>query len=286
MKKALLVGINDYPQAPLRGCVNDVLLMHKMVTEHFGFKADKIKVLTDAEATKKNITTQLRNLVNWAEKGDNLLFHFSGHGSQVVVNDWTNTSESDGRDEILCSVDLDWNNPLRDNDLGDMIKKVPQGVQITVILDCCHSGTGLRASFEGPDSEGSTNIRNRFLPPPPSNILSNPRVKIDDDLTFVFPDSKDLQTQKRGFLIDTTEQGEAILISGCQDNQTSADAYISNAYRGACTYMLFEILRRASFDISYRDLITQTNKFLDQAHYSQNPQLECIESLKDKPFLR
>ena len=285
MRKALLVGINDYPRSPLRGCVNDVLLVHKMITEHFQFNPVNIRVLTDQEATKRNILWSLKKLVAGAEKGDTILFHYSGHGSQVVVNDWTNNSEVDGRDEILCPVDLNWNDPLRDNDLGEIFRKVPDGVKILVLLDCCHSGTGLRIQMDGPNQEIS-DIRNRFLPPPPSNILSNPEVSIDDDLNFVFPVSRDLQAQKKSFLVTTVQDGEVILMSGCQDNQTSADAYLGGTYRGAFTFAVFNALKEANFNISYRNLITSVNENLDMLHYTQNPQLECVKGYENKSFLR
>ena len=45
-------------------------------------------------------------------RGDVLLVHYSGHGSNVPDNDG---DEADGRDEILCPTDLDWKDPLRDD---------------------------------------------------------------------------------------------------------------------------------------------------------------------------
>ena len=147
MKKALLVGINNYPSAPLRGCVNDCLLMHKVLTEKYDFKNSDIKLLIDSDATKTNILNYLKWLVKNSQPGDILYFHFSGHGSQVIVSDKTNTSESDGLDEIICPYDLNWNDPLRDNDLNSIIQKIPNGVNVLFVLDCCHSGTGLRNTF-------------------------------------------------------------------------------------------------------------------------------------------
>ena len=136
-RKAVLVGINKYNGSPLRGCVNDVIVMHQLLTKQFGFKHEDIKVLTDYEATKINIINSIKWLTQGVSSGDSIVFHYSGHGAQVSVDDWTSTNETDGLDEILCSVDLDWNNPLRDHELGTYFKRVPKDCNTLVIMDCC-----------------------------------------------------------------------------------------------------------------------------------------------------
>jgi hypothetical protein len=286
MKKAFLVGINSYPDAPLRGCVNDVLLMYKLLSEKFGFNTKDMVLITDKDATKANILAGLKKLVMGAKAGDTLYFHFSGHGSQVVVNDWTNSNEADGRDEIICPVDLDWNNPLRDNDLGAIFKTVPSGVKVVVALDCCHSGTGLRDGCKKLGDRTDNDWTNRFMPPPPSNILTNPLINLDKDLNFTIPTAdKDVQTQKRGCMVTAADQGNAILISGCRDNQTSADAWINGRYHGAMTYYLAETLSDKNFNVSYRDLVAELNTKLLNRRYTQSPQLECKQEFFDRKFL-
>lgn len=282
MKKALITGINKYPTAPLRGCVNDALLMYKVLSERYGFKKENIDLMTDQECTKDNMLKHLRMLVKDAKPGDTIFFHYSGHGSQVVVNDWTNNEESDGRDEILCPIDLDWNDPLRDHHLGNLFRTMPKGVKIVVVLDCCNSGTGLRDTGCRPIGQKDENDWvNRFLAPPPSNILMDKRISLDDELNFVIPN----EVPKRGFLVDTVEQGEAILITGSQDNQTSADAYINGKYRGALTFLLVQTLQESNWKISYKDLVTKVNQKMDRFNFTQNPQLEAKKEYFDNNFL-
>ena len=208
------------------------------------------------------------------------------HNSQVVVDDWTNTDEADGRDEILCPVDLDWNDPIRDHHLGAILKSVPAGVKVVVVLDCCHSGTGLRNSPVLVKPMTENDWVNRFLPPPPSNILSNPKIKIGDSLDFLLPKENDnVQTQKRGFMVDTTAQGDAILVSGCEDGQTSADAWIGGRYQGALTFLLAQTLMENNFVISYEKLIQVLNKKMDNQRFTQNPQLEAKKEYFGLNFL-
>ena len=99
--KALLVGIN-YPNTPneLRGCVNDVIAIRKMLIANFKFDAANIVTLTDKQATTANIKQNLELLVADLQPGDTVFFHYSGHGSQMYNNDKSDI-ENDNLDEIL-----------------------------------------------------------------------------------------------------------------------------------------------------------------------------------------
>lgn len=278
MKRALLVGINTYPGCPLRGCVNDVLLMYKILTEKMGFTQSMIKVVLDKNATKKGIMDGLQWLTRDTKPGDQLFFHYSGHGSQVVSKDWTISAETDGRDEIICPVNMDFNDPFRDQTLGQYFKGLDPGVKSTVVLDCCHSGTGLRNTWKTPIPFTEDDWVNRFMPPPPENILENPEIKLDDDLNFLVLTHSDdaVQTQKRAFVNPVlTGQGNTILISGCRDDQTSADAYIGGRYQGALTFLLAQTLMETQFRITYQTLVAQVNQKMKTQKFTQEPQLEC-----------
>ena len=86
MKKALLVGVNKYMMAgaDLRGCVNDVQNMHALLVNTYKFEPDNIRVLTDLRATRQGILDRLNWLISDVKAGDELVFHYSGHGSQVA----------------------------------------------------------------------------------------------------------------------------------------------------------------------------------------------------------
>ncbi len=107
MNKAVLVGVNKYKMegADLNGCVNDVTNVRDILLKYFGFIATEIQVLTDGRATKKNIMAKIGWLTAKAKAGDRLLFHFSGHGSQIVDQD--GDEPKDKMDEILCPHDMD-----------------------------------------------------------------------------------------------------------------------------------------------------------------------------------
>lgn len=285
-KKALLVGIN-YPGTPneLRGCVNDVITMSQVLAEQYGFTdPNNRRMLTDGAATMQNILERLDWLVDGAQPGDVLVFHYSGHGAQTINRDYSESAvEPDGLDELICPVDFDWRgNMITDDQLNSIFSRVPEGVNLTVILDCCHSGGGIDSltqyqpfgrSVPNPFSPDSPN-RNRSLPMPPdianrmlgANIQSVNRV-----LTQVID-----QTRK---------ETSAVLISGCQSNQTSADTFIGNQYVGALTFFLTHILKQSNYRIAYRDLIDRVSEELAKFNYTQRPELNGSSKLFNREFL-
>ena len=124
----------------------------------FDFSDADITTCTDLDADKGAIERGLADLVDGAQAGDVLYFHFSGHGSNVPDN---NGDEADNRDEIFCPTDLNWQDPLLDDSFRTVLDQVPEGVNLTMVTDCCHSGTITRA-IQPPDAP----VIGRYLPCP------------------------------------------------------------------------------------------------------------------------
>ena len=76
-----------------------------------------------------------------------------------------------------------------------------------------------------------------------------------------------------------------MLVTGCRDTQTSADAYIGGSYNGALTYNLVAALKEAKGQISYRDLHARTSAKLKSGKFDQVPQLEGTKANLGAPFL-
>jgi len=103
---ALLIGIDEYLHVTdLRGCVNDVEAMRVWLMSQLEVPEDHIRVLTDQEATRANILQAFQEFLidNPAiERGDQILFHYSGHGSQMPD---PLSMEPDGLNETLVAHD-------------------------------------------------------------------------------------------------------------------------------------------------------------------------------------
>jgi hypothetical protein len=298
MKKALLVGINRYPDPgnELKGCVNDVRQMAETLKSRYGFPGDgNMRILTDARATTKAILDGLAWLAAGASPGDSLVFHYSGHGSQVPDRNGDETT--DRLDEILCPYDLDWDHPLTDDDLAAACAGVPQGALLTVILDCCHSGTGLR-DFALPGNlhhpAGLTlpaNLvhscgaipRGNFVRPcsiPPSDAPDRGRFLPHPETPHPAPPRPHRPARRFGVSLTRTN---AVLIAACRDDQTSADAWIDGGYHGAHTFYLCRALANGARDLTYRALVSATGTALSRAGFDQVPQLEGPARLLVEP---
>lgn len=263
-RTALLVGINYRDtENELNGCYNDVVNVAHYLRTVLGYAPGAISVLTDGNRgstfpasvapTRQNILAGMAALVAGMVAGDEAVFHFSGHGS--LVRD-TNGDEVTGLDSCLCP--LDYNAPasagggviVDDEIRALLVNRVPRGARLYVILDCCHNGTGCDVRYKYEDF---------------SVLLHPTPVPVWRTQQKAFANGKYAETA-----------GEVYMISGCRDEQTSADAYINNAFAGALTYAVFAILRANQANIraySWSSLLRDVRHFMRFNRYTQIPQV-------------
>ncbi|HEY9874439.1 MAG TPA: caspase family protein [Candidatus Obscuribacterales bacterium] len=158
-KLALLVGINDYPFGnKLFGCLNDVDLQKNLLIYRFGFQEKDIRILKDNQATRQGILTAFEeHLINQAKPGDVVVFHFSGHGSQVFDAD-CDFKDDNGNCVNSTFIPFDNNLPFAERQKGGVVNDIMghtlfllmyalQTENVTVVLDSCHSGGGKRGNL-------------------------------------------------------------------------------------------------------------------------------------------
>ena len=255
--KAVLIGINKYPGAPLNGCVNDITDMAAYLTSKCNFNPKTIRMLTDGRATTSEILVRINWLVSDLKAGDRIFLHYSGHGAQVATRDAT--GEVDGLDEVICPVDFDWSDEhmIRDKQFHEIFAKIPAGVQAIFLSDSCHSGD-LSRGFLGLGRR----LPRRMLPP--------------EDIAWRNSTAKKASLAPRAY-------PNIALISGCKSDQTSADAFINKRYNGACTYMLLQSLKAKPIN-TLQALVADMNDRLKKSNYEQQPQLEGPDPLKTQRF--
>ncbi|MDQ3486685.1 MAG: caspase family protein [Acidobacteriota bacterium] len=275
-KRALLIGINKYliPGTDLRGCVNDVADLGATLTEFSGFKKSDLTVLIDKAATRKAIVSGIQKLMKASKTGDVALLHYSGHGSNVP-DDVSRRDEADGRDEILCPYDLNWDDPLRDDWLRDTLDDVAAGVHLSVIMDCCHSGTNTRA-IQPPDAP----VKPRYLPSPWGIAREESRRPNPKSVTGEL--RRSTRAARRAKDIVDADIPE-VLITGCRDSQTSADAFIDGRFNGALTFSLIQAIRASKGRLTYRELHQRASAALKKRKFEQVPQLESRRAQFDLP---
>ena len=171
---ALLVGINDYQHVrDLRGSVNDILQIKRVLLGELGFDERNVQTLTNQEATKENILAALAQLAQQTRAGDGLLWYYSGHGFMILDQDGDEaTLDPDDRyDEVLVPYDArPWpkeratdpnSTMLSDDEISQALSSFA-GRRVVVVFDSCHSGSGTRDV----DEAGSRSLYGGLAPEP------------------------------------------------------------------------------------------------------------------------
>lgn len=247
-RRAVLVGINTYlPEGAevkkietvekahiggrgswtnLEGSLNDVESIRELLITRYGFEAKNIHVLTQAQATRKNILDAIQSdLADPATPGDVSFFYYAGHGSQMRNS---KSVEEDKEDETTVPADsYKGTEDIRDKEYARAFMKVlEKGALLTAIFDSCHSGSIARGY--------SRFDRIRALPPDPRDAA--------DDYAGPFP-------EKRG----------ALIFAAAQDIESAAEGRDENGNEhGAFTAALMKVLSNAPIEESANDIFLQT----------------------------
>ncbi len=258
-KKALIVGVNDY--APigtggpdLNGCVNDATDMANTLVI-CGFRPADIRILTNSNATNSNIKKWLDWLFKGIKTGDSLVFYYSGHGTRVTS--FGDDLEVDGLDEAICPHDFQTAGVIRDDEFRTLFtQKMKAGVNLEVIFDCCHSGTGTRNLSRGLN-ELQQDLRVRMIESDAETQFYSAYVH----------ELKGAETAATRQLVPVSRLNHT-LWAGCKDNQLSYESSVSGQVRGHFTKELCKVLRATSGNITRRLLDQQVQRAL--ANYGNN----------------
>jgi hypothetical protein len=244
VRRGLLIGINyTGTESQLNGCVNDTENLKTFLINQKYFNPNELICMTDNQTgllspTKNNIMSQLEGLVIFSREHTNELVNIflSYSGHGSSIED-TSGDEEDGLDEVLCPLDYQDNGYIVDDDLKRLIDQLGPNVLLTVLIDACHSGTALDLKY---------------------NYLCDSKNRC-----LVTPSSSETQCQ-------------VLLISGCRDDQTSADACLPDQktkveeYQGAMTGAFLSVFRPSMTSLQ---LVEQMRRWLKVQHFAQIPQL-------------
>ena len=250
--RALFIGINYVgTENQLSGCVNDVRNI-KGLLEHIQTDLSDSRFLVDdpqfpgcfGKPTRKNIEQAVLWLADGAQPGDNLFFHYSGHGSQLPDD---NGDEDDGFDETLVPLDFNASGMIRDDWIfKSLCASLPAGCRLTAVTDCCHSGSILDLPFE---LQGNTFAR-----------VGKKETQAD---VLLISGCKDSQTSADVSSVGSFFNGQGPAGAG-----------------GACTSCLMAMLEEGRIGkVSYGELRDRMLKFLREHRYTQVPQFSS-----SKPF--
>lgn len=264
-KRAFLVGIDNYNPGKIQrldcrkcfsnlyGCINDVDEMAGILEARYQFNHEDIHTLRNENATRDNILTNFETyLIHEAAPNDICVFYYSGHGSQVKNS---KSNEPDHLDETIVPSDSYRGvKDIRDKELKKLFNRaLDKHVQLTVIMDSCHSGSISRGI--------SVPARSKFLPPEECDIAD--------------PPDNDDPPSKRGALIFSATQDFDRAVETEDENNNS---------HGLFTWALLNVLKSAPIDESAEHIKLRVNALIKSEGNLQEPNLEGSTDFRMKPL--
>ena len=281
---ALLVGIDQYPSfSKLSGCVNDVRVLRETLIGPFEFPEQQVSVLIDEQATRAGILAAMNDLAGKVGKDDVVVFHYSGHGSRMTDREG---DEADGMDETIVPFDSSReaeNRDITDDEIYEwLLRLTAKTPYITLIFDCCHSGTIVRDAF-GEKSRWVEDDERPIDQLPPSPISGVTRSLLT---------AATREVGASGWL----PLGERyVLLAGCSSSESSYEvkAGEGEVRHGALTYFLHQELRRVESGATYLDVFEKVAPRVTALYPRQHPQLEGardrvifgVETIKPMTFV-
>ncbi|HEX6083137.1 MAG TPA: caspase family protein [Thermoanaerobaculia bacterium] len=259
---ALCVGINDYPTAPLHGCVADARMWASQL-QAIGFS--EVRMLLDAQASRRAIVGELESLITSSRPGDVLVFQAAGHGTHLPDLDG---DEPGAEDQAFCPHDFASGALLIDDDLAQLFSRIPEGVLLTCFFDFCHSGTATRLAVGTSNVGGGSGDRPRFI------VADSQLIRAHADFRKTSAPLGASRAANRG-----PEYMREIVFSACRPDQVAWES----GGQGDYTRNVVPLLARWSSltNQQFQDLLTSDFRPAGRQH----PILDCAPAARQRALL-
>ncbi|KAK5108440.1 hypothetical protein LTR62_008327 [Meristemomyces frigidus] len=300
-KKSLLIGINYIgSQHQLQGCHQDVANVREFL-DAMGYPEDprsQVIMRDDSRTDPRgpffpsghNILAAMQWLIS--EPGTQNFLHYSGHGGQVA----SDGSRASGFSDTIVPQDFETNGQIASSILHRLlVSNLPPTSSLTVILDCCHSGSALELPYVfRADEDGNVNMMDNVktgiqLVGAAEHLIQGGfnMGSIQDaqgllagatdffkGLTHRAPEVDQYGLAQSDTYAATQSDGtkQVTMYSGCRDDQTSADASIAGSHVGAMSWAFLECMKQFGVRQSYFQVLQNTRQIL-KGRYAQIPQL-------------
>ncbi|WP_108502364.1 caspase family protein [Paracoccus indicus] len=166
---ALTIGIDHYAgAAKLNGCARDSDSWRDLL-EQRGYHVTQI---TAPEQTHRDaLVAHLRDFVARGRAGDSLIWHYSGHGMEVMPEFGTDDDDGDmARDQAIVAsnnspgLETQLDHALIDDQIHTLLQALDPAAQMHVFLDSCHSGSATRLAMSGRPRSLGTLRKANYVP--------------------------------------------------------------------------------------------------------------------------
>lgn len=257
-KYAFMCGVNIFQSGNnLRGCVNDVMDVRERLVHKYAFKPDNIRVLTDTRATTKAQLEHIDWLISCCDavEHDLLVWDNSSHGTRFRIRHGDNLDNYE--QDVICPHDFDWDKNFISADMiHERFDRIPPNTTMIFISDSCASGNLVKVLT---DSKSKSII-------PPEDILARSI-------------GRDIELKRVEDYVSKIDSVNILFLSGCQSQETSADAYIKGRYNGALTAALKAVMDVDNSDMTWKEAHQIILHFLEQNDFEQHPQLKGSNAL-------
>ncbi len=284
VKRALCVGINEYPDMPLRGCVADARLWAKTL-KGLGFKTE---LLLDGDATRAGILKGLEKLVRDSRPGDVLAFQFSGHGTQFKDKD--SDEEGDGKDEAIVPVDYTVGPCVLDDEQFEAFQKLPEGVSLTCFYDCCHNGTATRAALDKFAEILQATMEGRSARGADGAADDRPRVRFIDPTPEMWREFRALKEERKAAGAPTgkrtAESLRWVAFAACRDDQLALEVTQGGTRNGVFTRLTTPLLQAALGQQIANEAFFQRIQEAFGSDWEQTPVLDTAGAFRSRGLLQ
>ncbi|KIJ56327.1 hypothetical protein M422DRAFT_239548 [Sphaerobolus stellatus SS14] len=264
---ALIIGINRYANNPLKGAVADAEAFRDYLLNNLHVPKENIRLLLDHQAQRKIILEAFRALQKDTriKRGDAIIIFYAGHGMEREAPEGWESGDPNNKIQMLvpCDFNPKARSPIHgipDRTIGTLLEGLSEknGNNITVIFDCCHSGSGTRVNEDDP-----TTVRSIEMPE---------NVDVPSDLDK--PVWSDGATH-RGISFPTGFLHKGIrshmLLAACGAKEVAREDSV--LARGKFTTALLKLLREIPADrLTYATVLERMEKIPNQ-----NPQCEGVD---------
>lgn len=230
-KKALIIGINYLGTSNILNGCINDAKSIESFLKEHNFT--NIKMLTDETTTTPTRENILNEIKTLLETSNenDTLFIYYSGHGSYTLDKNGDGDELDNYDELIIPVDFKY---IKDDELKTIINKYGKSnTNLIALFDSCNSGTALDLKYQ---------------------ILE--KLNYDD----ISENTQSVETPCN-----------ALLLSGCRDDQFSVETLINNKTQGAMTWSFLETIRNNK-SISWRNLVKKMRELL-KPQSSQIPQL-------------